>query len=152
MSISVMTILTTLSAILLLLQAYEDADVNDDVSSLGTLLCAWSLTSLLFFHAMIVSDAQTTNEKVRNVYRVGSVENVADKGCCRNWFSAFCEPWAVSRLPKDMSEIVHCRYEQEETVWDGDAPNAPMEERSTGGNNSKVTKAGADNTAEKEVV
>ena len=33
-----------------------------------TLLCAWSLVSLLAYHAMIISVAQTTNERVRSVY------------------------------------------------------------------------------------
>jgi hypothetical protein len=160
-SISVLTMLTTISSMLLLLQAYEDEDVgDDDVSTLGrlwkailaikiiflfgmfTLLCAWSLTSLLFFHAMIVSAAQTTNERVRSVYRVGSVDNVADKGCCRNWCTAFCEPWAVSRLPNDLSDIVHCQYTEDETVWDGDAPNAPTEQAAVSRSTTSSTKAG----------
>lgn len=34
-----------------------------------TLLCAWTLTSLLLYHMMIISVAQTTNERVRGVYR-----------------------------------------------------------------------------------
>lgn len=162
-----MTIVTTISALLLFLQAYEDIEVGDGVSRLGrlwlaildikivfvfgtfTLLCAWSLTSLLFFHAMIISAAQTTNERVRSVYRVGSIENAADKGCYRNWCSAFCEPWAVSRLPKDMSDAVHCQYTEDETVWDGDAPNAPAEK--SGGSGS-ATKTGGDTAADTEVV
>ena len=74
-----MTILTTLSALLLLIQAYQDVQVTDELPSLNrlwaaimgmpvtfvfgtfTLLCAWSLTSLLLFHGLIISVAQTTN-------------------------------------------------------------------------------------------
>uniref|UniRef100_A0A6U0SGB7 Uncharacterized protein n=1 Tax=Eucampia antarctica TaxID=49252 RepID=A0A6U0SGB7_9STRA len=33
------------------------------------LLCTWSLVSLTCFHAFIVSIAQTTNERVRGIYR-----------------------------------------------------------------------------------
>jgi hypothetical protein len=89
-----------------------------------TLLCAWSLTSLLFFHAMIISAAQTTNERVRGVYRFGSLENVADKGCLSNWRRAFCTPLVSSRLPRDFAEPVVCRYAEldPETEWiQGDA-------------------------------
>jgi hypothetical protein len=143
--------LTTISSMLLLLQAYEDLIVGDDVSNLDhlwkaimetkitfmfgafTLLCAWSLTSLLLFHGMIISAAQTTNERVRGVYRAGSVDNAADKGCYSNWCTAFCEPWAVSRLPRDMSDSVQCHYEGNETFWDSEAhsgaepPLSPLE-------------------------
>ena len=90
-----------------------------------TLLCAWSLTSLLFFHAMIISAAQTTNERVRGVYRFGSLENAADKGCFRNWCRAFFSPLITSRLPKDFSETVVCRYdERPESPWVGETPGA----------------------------
>lgn len=135
-----MTILTTLSALLLLFQAYQDVHVyHDDVWRIlwaaimqmpvifvfgtFTLLCAWSLTSLLFFHGVIISVAQTTNERVRGVYRFGSVENDADKGCCQNWRNAFCRPSILSRLPNDMSELAQCHYIDEETVWDNEAHN-----------------------------
>ena len=86
-----------------------------------TLLCAWSLTSLLFFHAMIISVAQTTNERVRGVYRFGQAENEADKGCLMNWFTAACVPCPTSRLPNDMSELVIADYENRpEFVWNND--------------------------------
>ena len=138
-----MTILTTLSALLLLIQAYQDVQVADELPSLNrlwaaimempvtfvfgtfTLLCAWSLTSLLLFHGIIISVAQTTNERVRAVYRFGAVENTADKGCCRNWYNAFCLPYSISRIPKDMSEVAQCVYVDEETVWDGEAHGTP---------------------------
>ena len=111
-----------------------------------TLLCAWSLTSLLCFHGMIISAAQTTNERVRGVYHTTTTttrtttttnnhhhdnttdnnnqNNSADYGCCRNWYHAFCGPWVVSRLPPDMSAQVICQYDdhylqQEETIWAG---------------------------------
>jgi hypothetical protein len=85
-----------------------------------TLLCAWSLTSLLCFHAMIISVAQTTNERVRGVYRFGQIENDADHGCCWNWYGAVCSPCPVSRLPTDMSQQVVCNYKQPEEVWTED--------------------------------
>ncbi len=78
-----------------------------------TLLCTWSLTSLTFFHAVIITVAQTTNERVRNVYRddrrdgVG-LDNPADRGCAKNWASTFCTKIPESRLPKDFSKTVDC--------------------------------------------
>lgn len=145
LSISGLTMLVTASAIRLLLQAYQDARTDDgtDLSRMHrlwnaimsmklvflfgtfTLLCAWSLTSLLCFHGMIISAAQTTNERVRGVYRFGSAENAADRGCCRNWWTAFCSPLVSSRLPSDFSEPVMCEYTQPETVWSGEAPYTP---------------------------
>ena len=86
-----------------------------------TLLCAWSLTSLLCFHGMIISVAQTTNERVRGVYRFGQVDNHADRGCCLNWYTAACSPCAVSRLPINMSAQVISDYENRpEKVWNGE--------------------------------
>jgi hypothetical protein len=144
--------LTTLSAFRVLLQAYSDVEAASPETDLSqfhrlwkaimgmkliflfgslTLLCAWSLTSLLCFHGMIISAAQTTNERVRGVYRFGSTENAADKGCCRNWYHAFCTPFIVSRLPEDMSDIVKCQYTEdtcEEMVWAGEAPFTPIDQ------------------------
>ncbi|KAG7372899.1 DHHC palmitoyltransferase [Nitzschia inconspicua] len=94
-----------------------------------TLFCAWSLTGLLCYHAMIISVAQTTNERVRGVYRYGQVDNHADKGCCTNWYLAACKPIPVSRLPRDMSAMVVCDYtnnnndDDEEQVWTGHEQN-----------------------------
>ncbi len=82
--------------------------------SVFTLLCTWSLTSLTCFHALIVSVAQTTNERVRNVYKDGRPEgsagpvNPADRGIFMNWREAFCQRIPESRLPKDFSEEVDC--------------------------------------------
>ena len=94
-----------------------------------TLLCAWSLTSLTLFHAMIISIAQTTNERVRGVYRYGGVVNAADDGCCHNWCNAFCTTRPPSRLPNDFSEIVfadngrtgECGGVIKESVWNAEA-------------------------------
>ena len=143
-SISGVTILTTVSAMELLWRAYLDAVAADGDQSKSdsavikelwqavlsekvvvifgvfTLLCAWSLTSLLAFHAMIISVAQTTNERVRGVYRFGASENPADQGCCHNWYSAIFAPWVTSRLPPDFSETVVCEYSEPETVWTGE--------------------------------
>eukprot|EP00934_Nitzschia_sp_Nitz4_P003193 Nitzschia sp. Nitz4//scaffold94_size78252//31445//33108//NITZ4_005467-RA/size78252-processed-gene-0.49-mRNA-1//-1//CDS//3329560377//3183//frame0 len=146
-SISAMTIVTTIATLRIFLQAYMDV-AGGQFADLGwsnlrhlwtaivhikftflfgtfTLLCAWSLVGLLAYHAMIVSIAQTTNEKVRNVYRTtpGSgpgIENTDDKGCIRNWCHAFCSPVPASRLPKDMSATVVCDYTEDERVWTGD--------------------------------
>lgn len=82
-------------------------------------LCSWSLISLLFYHAMIISVAQTTNERVRGVYRYGTVGNPADAGCCRNWYHAFCTPIAPSKLPKDFSAKVDGRR-REDAPWTGE--------------------------------
>jgi len=82
-----------------------------------TLVCAWSLTSLLLFHAMIISVAQTTNERVRNVYQLGRNQNVDDHGCCANWSHAFCSERPASRLPTDFTEMVVCDHSQPETQW-----------------------------------
>lgn len=86
-----------------------------------TLLCAWSLTSLLCFHAMIISVAQTTNERVRGVYRYGGAVNTADRGCCRNWFTAFCSHRPTSRLPLDFSDTVVSEFSNlPESPWVGE--------------------------------
>jgi palmitoyltransferase ZDHHC9/14/18 len=84
------------------------------------MLCAWSLLSLLCYHAMIISVAQTTNERVRGVYRYGSAVNTADRGCCRNWISAFCSKQTPSLLPRDFSQVVVCDCSIPETEWRGD--------------------------------
>ena len=152
-----MTMVTTIASFRVLIQAYLDSDSSSDnfhrlldaIISMKltvlfgsfTLLCAWSLTSLLCFHAMIISIAQTTNEKVRNVYRhntnntccgssdaantpsITGADNDADRGCCLNWYRAFCAPIPLSRLPPDMSAKVVCDYETlrgPETCWTGE--------------------------------
>lgn len=94
-----------------------------------TLLCAWSLTSLLCFHAMIVSVAQTTNERVRGVYRYGGAVNAADQGCCRNWISAFCSQRPLSRLPPDFSAQVHCHFSLPESPWLGETNTTALGDR-----------------------
>jgi len=143
-----MTILTTVCALEVLLDAFvntspfvinEDGTAGAHISNLQrlgrallsekltflfgsfTLLCAWSLTSLLCFHGMIISVAQTTNERVRGVYRFGQIENDADNGLCHNWYTAVCSPCPVSRLPIDMSQEVITDYkDRPESVWNFD--------------------------------
>mmetsp|Transcript_52554 Transcript_52554/g.61361 ORF Transcript_52554/g.61361 Transcript_52554/m.61361 type:complete len:170 (+) Transcript_52554:233-742(+) len=51
-------------------------------------LCAWSLTSLLCFHGLIISVAQTTNERVRNVYGQYRASNPDHNGLFQNWRNA----------------------------------------------------------------
>lgn len=113
-----------------------------------TLLCAWSLTSLLCFHGMIISIAQTTNERVRGVYRFGQSENEADMGCVKNWYTAACHPCPVSRLPKDMSELVIADYENRpEYVWNGDEEDGG-EKQPTPTNRKALTKKAVKTTSE----
>jgi hypothetical protein len=78
-------------------------------------LCAWSLVSLTCYHVYIISIAQTTNERVRNVYRNGV--NAADRGCCGNWMQATCHAIPPSKLPRDFSQIVRCIPKERE--WQG---------------------------------
>ena len=73
---------------------------------LFSLLCAWSITSLTCFHALIITLGQTTNERVRGVYQYGGVINPADEGCWRNWVEMMCSRIPDSRLPKDFSDVV----------------------------------------------
>ena len=73
---------------------------------LFSLLCAWSLTSLTCFHALIITLAQTTNERVRGVYQYGGIGNPADEGCVRNWWGVCCHKTPESRLPGDFSDVV----------------------------------------------
>ena len=73
---------------------------------LFSLLCAWSLLSLTCFHAVIITLAQTTNERVRGVFQYGGIINPADEGCWNNWMGLCCNPVPESRLPKDFSEEV----------------------------------------------
>lgn len=99
---------------------------------LFSLLCAWSITSLTCFHALIITLGQTTNERVRGVYQYGGVINPADQGCYRNWMGVCCNDVPESRLPNDFSDVVDLkngRVEQggegvvpivlEESVWPG---------------------------------
>jgi hypothetical protein len=94
-----------------------------------TFLCAWSLLSLFYFNAKIVTVAQTTNERVRDVYRYGSTVNTADRGCCRNWHRFLRTPYPSSRLPRDFAQVIivchSCNDPASadhvaETVWSGD--------------------------------
>ena len=84
------------------------------IFALGT---SWTLISLLCFHAMIISIAQTTNERVRNVYQYGRNPNVDDHGCLQNWHHAFCSPRPESQLPHDFTEVIFCDHSKPEAVW-----------------------------------
>jgi hypothetical protein len=94
-----------------------------------TLLCAWSLTSLLLFHGLIITLAQTTNERVRNVYQ--HTVNTDNHGCCANWIHALCSKRPSSLLPDDFSEIVTCGVCQE-SVWSPSENNLEEETRPAG--------------------
>ena len=86
--------------------------------------CAWTVTSLLLYHARIISIGETTNERYRHVY--ARERNPFDRGCCQNW--ALClqrsvgRQLPVSRLPRDFSVVVREPPDVVETVWSsGDA-------------------------------
>lgn len=86
-----------------------------------TFLSAYTLLSLLMYHAVIISVAQTTNERVRGVYRYGSTVNSADQGCCRNWYNVFCSSQPPSRLPLDFSAHVYqADRDSHEAPWKGE--------------------------------
>ena len=119
-------------------------DLSSTISDLPTvvilaflmILFAWSLVSLTGFHALIVSRAQTTNEKVRGVYQSLEGGNPADHGLVENWKQTFCIPVPKSRLPKEFGEVVVCPGYEEghgvgqegEHIWDADkAANAVRE-------------------------
>ena len=101
---------------------------------LFSLLCSWSLLSLTCFHAVIITLAQTTNERVRGVFQYGGIVNPADEGCWGNWIRLCCNRIPESMLPTDFSEEVmlptrlngvmnadmdEIRPLVEETVWPG---------------------------------
>ena len=67
-------------------------------------LSSWSLISLTIFHAMIISLAQTTNERVRGVYRHRRHLNKADEGCCANWKNTFMKSRPPSLLPQNFDK------------------------------------------------
>lgn len=129
--ISSLTLLVTITCIRVMKETYQDYEKEESnhnpdkilvetishlptvfFMSIFTLLCTWSLTSLTFFHALIISVAQTTNERVRNVYTSDAhdhgVINPADKGIIHNWIDAFCSEIPESRLPQDFSQEVDC--------------------------------------------
>lgn len=84
------------------------------------LMCAWSLTSLTCYHAMIIAVAQTTNERVRGVYSpIGRYENINDEGCVTNYRKALCSTQPTSRLPWDFSDVVVCEA-REDARWNGE--------------------------------
>ena len=62
-------------------------------------LVSYSLISLLLYHAVLISVAQTTNERVRGVYQFRRDANPANAGCIRNWWRACCTKHGPSRLP-----------------------------------------------------
>jgi hypothetical protein len=95
------------------------ASIPVEVSlGLFSLLCTWSLLSLTCFHALLISLAQTTNERVRGVYQYGGVENPDDLGCLRNWKQVLCSSVEKSLLPSDFSEVATIP-QKEESVWVG---------------------------------
>ena len=88
------------------------------------LLCAWSLTSLTCFHVLIITLAQTTNERVRGVYAYGGTRNTADRGCLSNWISALFGRRPVSKLPPDFSRVIVCgECSTDEKIWDVNSPS-----------------------------
>lgn len=95
---------------------------------LFSLLCAWSITSLTCFHALIITLGQTTNERVRGVYQYGGVVNPADQGCYRNWMGVCCDDVPESRLPNDFSDVVDLKNGRVEQGGEGGAVPIVLEE------------------------
>jgi palmitoyltransferase ZDHHC9/14/18 len=84
------------------------------------LLCAWSLLSLLAYHSLLISVAQTTNERVRGVYLTS--RNPRDKGCCLNCVTFFTRRTSPSRLPPDFSKEVKLQHARVEAPWSDNSP------------------------------
>lgn len=89
------------------------------VFGLFLLLCAWSLLSLLAYHALLISVAQTTNERVRGVYLTSS--NFRDQGCCLNCVTFFTRKTSPTQLPPDFSREVKLQQARVESPWSGDS-------------------------------
>jgi len=85
-----------------------------------TLLSSYTLLSLLLYHAIIISVSQTTNERVRGVYRYGSASNASDRGCVGNWITACCHRTPPSRLPLDFSAVIRVDRNGREAPWNGE--------------------------------
>lgn len=79
------------------------------------LLCAWSLLSLLAYHALLISVAQTTNERVRGVYLTS--RNPRDQGCCLNCITFFTRKTSPTQLPPDFSREVKLQQTRIESPW-----------------------------------
>ena len=79
------------------------------------LLCAWSLLSLLAYHGLLISVAQTTNERVRGVYLTSN--NPRDKGCCLNCITFFTRKTSPTQLPSDFSKEVKLQQPRVESPW-----------------------------------
>jgi len=144
LSISTLTILVTSQCVRLFIIIYHEQSTNDSnpfsfsketfrhvsktlfsipiVVLLGafTLTCSWALISLACFHAFIISIGQTTNERVRGVYRDGRAKNIFNKGFINNWISSFCYPPSYSCLPHDFSQKVICPPCAEQPWRNGD--------------------------------
>ena len=142
--ISLFTILVTASCVRLLVLQYERMDSYTPspldvmppalrklwmavmsmpivvIFGLFTLLCAWSLTSLLLFHALIITVAQTTNERVRNVYQ--HYQNDAHGGCWQNWktcplYESSCRVVVTKRLfPSRHVSVLCTRTRVEQSI------------------------------------
>jgi hypothetical protein len=115
---------------------------------LFAVLCAWSLTSLTCFHALIITVAQTTNERVRGVYQYGGMHNPADEGCWRNWLGLCCAGVPESRLPRDFSEEVTLPPVPATTAGDrrGDVPNGVAKAAAGGPSNEVLSTLAAEET------
>lgn len=81
-------------------------------------VCAWSLACLLFYHVVLISTSQTTNERVRGVYRYE--KNAADRGCLQNCAGFFCGKLPQSKLPKSFASCVECDPSARDSVWTGE--------------------------------
>lgn len=135
-SISFLTLITTATCVRVLLQTFHrmrsmiavEHDLTEEdqefsqiayqgivseplviIMALFTLVCGWSLISLTCYHGVLISIAQTTNEKVRGVYDHHHIKNPDNKGCWRNWYDALFSPVPDSLIVSDFSVMVDCK-------------------------------------------
>lgn len=104
---------------------------------LFTLMVAYSLVSLWIYHMILISVGQTTNERVRGVYRYRRRANPADLGCWANWSRACCQPVSPSRLP-DMYSTVTMVQKQGEFEIPADAAPQPSQSQAHESNASSL--------------
>lgn len=74
-----------------------------------TLICAWSLLSLLLYHFYLMTIGQTTNEHVRDYLGPG-VMNPFHHGCCGNCAEICCSESTPSLLNNLSDEITAEEY------------------------------------------
>jgi len=77
------------------------------------------------FHCVLVCVNQTTNEKLKGLYK--RKDNPYDKGCCKNFLSLACAPFFPSY--NNFRELVddESKYELRRDMWPQEEPETPRE-------------------------